>query len=148
MTRSLSTPRRVRVLWLTLLILLACLPAAVGYAQDADPTAAPTDGLSAGQHVTYTQRVPINLVFIGYEPGDFDLADLRGELPQGYEPTVRYPLFYGLAGRDMGLRFNFAYNVVWAGQNFENDFFAYQASIAMPGPMTPGMAYYLSLIHI
>ena len=86
--------------------------------------------------------MPINLVFIGYEPGDFDLADLRGELPQGYEPTVRYPLFYGLAGRDMGLRFNFAYNVVWAGQNFENDFFAYQASIAMPGPMTPGMAYY------
>ena len=142
MTRSLSTPRRVRVLWLTLLVLLACLPAAVGYAQDADPTAAPTDGLSAGQHVTYTQRVPINLVFIGYEPGDFDLADLRGELPQGYEPTVRYPLFYGLAGRDMGLRFDFAYNVVWAGQNFENDFFAYQASIAMPGPMTPGMAYY------
>jgi hypothetical protein len=42
----------------------------------------------------------------------------------------------------MGLRFNFAYNVVWAGQNFEDDFFAYQASIATPGPMTPGMAYY------
>lgn len=63
-------------------------------------------------------------------------------MPASYEPQVRYPLFYGLPGRDMGLRFNFAYDVVYAPQRFEDDFFAYQASIAVPGPMTPGMAYY------
>ena len=143
MTRSLFTPRRARLLGLILLVLLACLSAtAVSHAQDEDPAAAPTDGLTPGRHVTYSQRVPINLVFIGYESGDFDMGDLRGELPQRYDPIVRYPPFYGLQGRDMGLRFNFAYNVVFAGQNFEDDFFAYQASIAMPGPMTPGMAYY------
>ena len=138
MNRSLSISHRGRALgFVLLLLLLACLPA-VSLAQDDDPLAAPTDGLTPGRHVTYTQKVPINLVFVGYEPGDFDLGDMKGILPARYEPQVRYPLFYGLQGRDMGLRFNFAYNVVYAAKRFEDDFFAYQASIAVPGPMTPG----------
>lgn len=142
MNRSFSASRHGRALgFVLLLLLLAGLPA-VSLAQGEDPLAAPTDGLTPGRHVTYTQKVPVNLVFVGYEPGDFALNDLRGILPASYEPQVRYPLFYGLPGRDMGLRFNFAYDVVYAPQRFEDDFFAYQASIAVPGPMTPGMAYY------
>jgi hypothetical protein len=40
------------------------------------------------------------------------------------------------------LRFNFKYNTVFSSQAFEDDLFSYLSSIAVPGPMTPGMEYY------
>src|SRR5690606_32220978 len=73
---------------------------------------------------------------------DFKLNDLKGVLPAAYEPVVRYPRFYGLQGRDMGLRFDFAYDYQFTSRAFEDDFFGYLSSIAVPGEMTPGMAYY------
>ena len=86
MNRSFSASRHGRALgFVLLLLLLAGLPA-VSLAQGEDPLAAPTDGLTPGRHVTYTQKVPVNLVFVGYEPGDFALNDLRGILPASYEP--------------------------------------------------------------
>lgn len=138
---SLPRPRKTLFTLLFLLLALALLaPAAL--AQGDDPAAAPTDGLSPGAHVTYTQRVPVNIVFVGYERGDLKLSDLQGMLPARYEPTVRYPQFYGLEGRDMGLRFNFRYDLKFAPARFEDDFFGYLASIAQPGPLTPGLVYY------
>lgn len=102
----------------------------------------PSPGLEPGAHMTYEQNVPINLVFVGYEQGDFKMGDLKDWLPDGYAPIVRYPAFYGLAGRDMGLQFDFNYNYVWAGNAFEHDFFDYLGSIATPGPMTLFQAEY------
>ncbi len=128
--------------WSGFVALLAALmlfaPAAL--AQDVTPSAA--SGLEAGRHVTYEQQVPINLVFVGYEQGDFKLNDLREWLPSSYAPVVRYPLFYGMAGRDMGLHFNFKYNVNWASTRFENDFFGYLESAGHTGPMTLYQAEY------
>jgi hypothetical protein len=123
-------------------VLLFITPAV--FAQDAAPEAinGAEPGLQPGEHVTYRQQAPVNLVFVGYEQGDFNLRDLKNTLPGSYTPVVRYPRFYGLTGRDLGLRFNFKYNTVFASQKFEDDFFGYLSSIAMPGPMTPGMEYY------
>src|SRR5687768_4967489 len=74
--------------------------------------AAPTTiGLHPGETVTYQQRVPVNIVFIGYKRDSIEREALLRQLPRTYEPVVRFPQFYGLPGRDMGLKFNFDYNV-------------------------------------
>ncbi len=132
MTRSLLVPRWARVLGLMLMVVVACLLAApVGLAQDIEP-----EGLVPGETVTYRQTVPVNVVFVGFDRPDIDVAALRAELPASYEPIVRYPAFYGLEGRDMGLHFDFDYRTVFTDQAFEDDFFGYLASIATPGDPT------------
>jgi len=132
MNRIFLTSRASRVLGLTLLVLLVGLLAApAGFAQGVEP-----EGLVPGQTVTYRQTVPVNVVFVGFDHADVDGAALRAELPASYAPIVRYPAFYGLDGRDMGLRFDFDYRTVFADQAFEDDFFNYLASIATPGNPT------------
>jgi hypothetical protein len=91
-------------------------------------------GLRPGQQVVYKQTIPVNLVFIGYN--NLDKGDLLGQLPASYEPVVRAPQFYGLPGRDMGLRFNFKYKVVRAGKSFDDRFFRHLAAAGQPGPLT------------
>lgn len=140
MTRLFHLPRRPRLMGLLLFALALLTLAPAAFAQDEQPAAAP--GLQPGAHVTYKQKVPINLVFVGYEPGDFTVGDLRRTLPGSYAPVVRYPRFYGLEGRDMGLRFNFDYNVKYAPAAFEDDFFGYLGSIGAPGPLTAYQAEY------
>lgn len=124
--------RQKRVWGLVLLLALALmsLTSAV-YAQDAEPA-----GLVPGETVTYRQTVPIHIVFVGFEQDDIRLPAMRAWLPASYEPLVRAPQFYGLPGRDMGLRFNFDYHTHFTNQAFENDFFNYLASIATPGEPT------------
>jgi hypothetical protein len=132
MTRFFPLPRWTRVLGLLLLVIVACLLVApAGLAQDIEP-----EGLVPGEIVTYRQTVPVNIVFVGFEQADIDVAAVRAELPASYEPIVRYPPFYGLEGRDMGLRFDFDYRPVFTDQAFEDDFFGYLASIATPGDPT------------
>ncbi|HMT20082.1 MAG TPA: hypothetical protein PKE20_02365 [Promineifilum sp.] len=137
-----STMWRRRAVLALLALALLLIPAVALAQGDAPASQAASPGLEPGAHVTYEQKVPINVVFVGYEQGDFALNDLKEWLPDGYAPIVRYPAFYGLAGRDMGLQFNFKYNYKWASKGFEDDFFGYLASIAAPGPMTIFQAEY------
>src|SRR5690349_11629297 len=77
------------------------------------PAAAKQSGYEAlqpGAFVTLKQNIPVNMVFIGYQ--GIDQNKLRGQLPRTYEPVVRYPQFYGLNGRNMGLHFDFRYHTV------------------------------------
>jgi hypothetical protein len=102
------------------------------------PAAAEEDqrGLQPGEIVTYEQNVPINIVFIGYPRNTIDRGELLGVLPESYAPVVRYPQFYGLQGRDMGLRFNFDYHVTFAGGDLTNRFFRYLQQIGTAGKST------------
>jgi hypothetical protein len=61
---------------------------------------------------------------------------LLDELPTTYDPVVRYPNFYGLPGRPMGLHFDFNYNLTFASQNFTDQFFRHLGSIGAPGDLT------------
>ena len=74
---------------------------------------------------TFRQAVPVNLVFIGYPRQMVDVAGLLGTLPSTYTPLVRYPQFYGIPARDVGLQFGFNYKVRFAGAALENRFFGY-----------------------
>jgi hypothetical protein len=93
-------------------------------------------GLQPGQTVTFEQRIPINIVFLGYNRNAIDREALRSQLPRTYEPLVRATQFYGLPGRDMGLKFNFDYNITFAGNNLANQFFDYLEQIGRPGDPT------------
>lgn len=102
------------------------------------PTAAKNNarGLQPGELVTYEQDVPINIVFIGYPRNAIDTDEMLDVLPESYAPAVRYPLFYGLQGRDMGLKFNFDYHVTFAGRDVSNRFFRYLRQIGTEGKST------------
>jgi hypothetical protein len=82
-------------------------------------------GLKPGEFVVHRQRVPVDIVLIGFSPDQVNKADLLGVLPETYKPVVRYPRFYGLQGRDTGLRFSFTYSVKRMSQTTEERFFRY-----------------------
>ena len=67
-------------------------------------------GSSPGEFVVHEQTVPVRIALIGF--GD-EVTDeqILGSLPPSYRPVVRYPKFYGLEGRDLGLEHNFQYSV-------------------------------------
>ena len=49
---------------------------------------------------------------------------------------MRFPQFYGLAGRDMGLEHRFRYRFVYKSAFFENQFFAFLKRTGVEGPPT------------
>ena len=93
-------------------------------------------GLQPGELVTYEQDIPINIVFIGYPKNTIDKDEVLDVLPDSYAPVVRYPQFYGLQGREMGLNFEFDYRVTFAGQDLTNRFFRYLGQIGTEGEPT------------
>ena len=92
--------------------------------------------LRPGEFVVQEQVVPVNIVLIGYNPGQIDDQRLLQALPATYSPIVRFPLFYGLQGRDVGLQFRFTYRVVRKNRSFENRFFSFLAQTGTTGPLT------------
>lgn len=115
---------------LSIVLLIVLLPTSPAAAR-ANPT-----GLQPGQTVTFEQNIPINLVFIGYNRNAINREALRRELPRTYEPIVRVAPSYGLQGRDLGLKFNFDYNVTFTDNSFANQFFGYLTQIGAPGDPT------------
>ena len=69
-------------------------------------------------------------------PDQIDERALIDSLPATYKPVVRYPQFYGLSGRDMGLQFRFRYQLVYKTRSFENQFFSFLAHTGTEGPLT------------
>lgn len=123
------------VLIFVLAMLLVTIPAAANESQD-------EGGLQPGTQVTFTQDVPINLVFIGYDQADIDEAALLSVLPTTYDPVVRFPQFYGLSGRDLGLHFDFNYHTYYTEAWFENRFFHYLKKIGEPDDLTLFQQFY------
>ncbi|MBM7786031.1 zinc metalloprotease [Tenggerimyces flavus] len=91
-------------------------------------------GLDPGKTQTLRQQIPVNVVFVGFDK--ISASKLKAELPKSYEPVVRAPQFYGLAGRDMGLRFDFKYNVIDTNRRFEDKFFGFLAKKGKTNPLT------------
>jgi hypothetical protein len=121
------------VIWMV--FLLTATPAAAGKKQL-------PPGLSPGQFVVFEQDVPINLVFVGYDEANIDVNEVLDVLPATYEPVVRYPQFYGLPGRPLGLHFDFLYNTVFTDAAFENRFFKFLDKIGVTGEPTLFQLFY------
>jgi hypothetical protein len=93
-------------------------------------------GLKPGTFEVQKQRVPIEIVLIGFSPQQVRARDVVSGLPESYTPLVRYPQFYGLSGRNLGLEYDFRYQVTRRSAAFENDFFAYLSKIGFQGNPT------------
>lgn len=89
-------------------------------------------GLEPGKFVVHRQRVPIDIVLIGFDQGQINAADILNVLPDTYKPVVRYPQFYGLQGRDTGLDYRFEYSVSRMNRSTEDRFFKYLGTVEAP----------------
>jgi len=85
------------------------------------------------------QELTINVVFVGYEQGngyqEIDEAAFLSELPSTYRTVNRYPSFYS-GNEFLGLTFTYDYNLVYADDAFEDEFFGYLDSIAQSEALT------------
>jgi hypothetical protein len=92
-------------------------------------------GLAPGTFQVQSQRVPVRVVLVGF--GDeVDTSAIADSLPATYKPVVRYPLFYGRTGRDLGLEYEFRYRFERRSGGFATQLFAYLRSIGTSGPIT------------
>jgi hypothetical protein len=93
-------------------------------------------GLKPGEFVVHRQQVPVDVVLIGFQPGQVNETDLLGLLPKTYKPVIRYPRFYGLQGRDTGLEYQFTYSLTRMSSVTEDRFFRYLGRVGKEIPPT------------
>ena len=95
--------------------------------------------LSPGGFHDLTHDVNVNIVFLGYEMGagaqNVNPATVLAGLPNVSRPIHRYPNLYGIR-QYVGLTYNYHYNTVFTDGAYENSFFGYLSSIAVPKPRT------------
>ncbi|MBI5933019.1 MAG: hypothetical protein HY867_04880 [Chloroflexi bacterium] len=115
--------KRKFIVLLSIVIVLSL--ALTGTASATKPEAKEAGPLTPGQAQVFAQNVRINVVFIGYDAADINMADYKSWLPATYTPIVRYPAFYGIEGRDMGLKYNFNYKYIFKSAAFNNKFFTF-----------------------
>lgn len=102
--------------------------------------------LTLGEAPEVAQTLRVNVVFVGYGPGEVDVAKVLAQLPSTYNPRVRYPAFYGILV-PLGFQFNYAYNPIFANNGFEDAFFSYLTGIGESGPLTPYQQDYNDQTH-
>jgi hypothetical protein len=93
--------------------------------------------IQPGAHSALHIATPVNIVFVGYQPKQVDVGRILSQLPVQGDPIVRTDPSFGLPGtpQDVGLRYDYRYNVRFAGKAFDDAFFGYMSSIAIVGPI-------------
>jgi hypothetical protein len=99
-------------------------------------------GLEPGVFAVHKQRVPVDIVLIGFDLTGTQRTGLSALLPATSSPVVRYPQYYGLNGRAMGLEYEFKYSLTRKSPRFEDQFFRYLARAGTPGQPTVYQAAY------
>jgi hypothetical protein len=115
-----------------LALVIACLVVGTARAQEAG------SGLNPGGKANLNERVPINFVFVGYEPDDVNGAQFLAGLPEEYRPVVRSRLFYGASREQAALGINYTYDkrVFFADDAYATRFFDFLRGIARPADLT------------
>jgi hypothetical protein len=91
--------------------------------------------LNPGGQPRLTERVPVNVVFLGYQPHQVGKAEYLSGLPKRYEPVVRSRLPYGQTEK-LGITYRYDYRVTYAGRSYADTFFRKLAGLARPAPLT------------
>jgi len=129
----------------SLLSLAAALAAvlATGTVTGAGPaSAAPSyTHLNPGGAAEYQEKVPVNVVFVGYDRDAVSPYGFSGGLPSRYEPVVRSRLNYGITEK-LGIRYGYDYNLSYTDAAYENKFFSRLAALARPAPLTAEQTLY------
>ena len=81
------------------------------------------------------ERVPVNVVFVGFSQSQVNRGGFLGGLPQRYSPIVRSRLPYGTV-EELGIDYRYDYDVTYTSRAWENAFFTALAGLAAPAPLT------------
>ena len=91
--------------------------------------------LDPGGQPRLTETVPVNVVFLGYEPEQVARSAYAGQLASKYEPVVRSRLSYDVVEK-LGITYTYDYRVRYADRAYEDKFFAQLGKLAKPAPLT------------
>jgi hypothetical protein len=91
--------------------------------------------LNPGGVTKFSERVPVNVVFVGFDQGDAPWAAVRSQLSGNGAPIVRSRAFYGITER-LGLDYSYDYRPHYTNRAWEDGFFSYLSSLAVPKPLT------------
>jgi hypothetical protein len=119
-------------------LVIALTAAVVGASATPASAAAPAPAfqvLNPGQQPVLTERVPVNVVFLGYEPRQVDRSGFLSGLPRTYEPVDRYPNAYGRDAK-LGIKYTYDYKLTYGDTAYENKFFRQLGKLAKPAPLT------------
>ncbi|GAA0462619.1 hypothetical protein Aca07nite_25640 [Actinoplanes capillaceus] len=98
--------------------------------------AAPSFGyLQPGGQPRLAEKVPVNVVFVGYEPAQVAKSGFLAELAGEYEPVVRSRLWYGVTEK-LGIKYRYDYRLTYTGKPYEDQFFQQLGKLAKPAPLT------------
>lgn len=101
--------------------------------------------LAPGAFRTIEQDLQVNIVFVGIDTGsgprNVDDGRFASIMPASYVPAALGPRFFGKDSRT-GVAFTFHYNIVHTNLAFNNAFFTYLASIAVPSQRTRFQDFY------
>jgi hypothetical protein len=112
-----------------LLAALAATPALAIAPEAASAATLPAfTSLDPGATQTLSLKVPVNVVLVGYDAKAVG-SKLRAQLAAKGDPIVRYPVFYGVDGRDLGLHFSYDYRIIDTPKSFEDAFFGHLAKV-------------------
>jgi hypothetical protein len=95
--------------------------------------------LQPGQFREIEQNLQINIVFIGYRTfANVNRSTFLGGLPKTYRTVDRSPSYYRASDDPefAGNKYNYTYNIVNSTQAFDDAYFNYLNSIAVPKPRT------------
>jgi hypothetical protein len=126
---------------ITRAVVAACtllLTLAVAMSGASSAAAADYSNLNPGGPASLAEKVPVNIVFVGYEPGQVDAAAFLAALPKTYKPVVRSRLWYGVT-EYLGLNYSFDYKTVFADQAYEDAFFGTLSSLAVKQSAVDGL---------
>ena len=119
-------------------LVIALTAALVGASATPASAAAPAPKfatLAPGAQPTLTEKVPVNVVFIGYDRDDVGKADFLSGLARTYEPIDRYPAAYG-ADAKLGIKYTYDYKLTYGTKAYEDKFFKQLTKLAKPAPLT------------
>ena len=91
--------------------------------------------LDPGGPARFREKVPVNLVFVGYERDQVRKQRFLAGLPSRYQPVNRNRLFYGVTER-LGISYSYDYDVTYASSGYERRFFSTLSKLAEPAPLT------------
>jgi hypothetical protein len=115
--------------------MVAALAAGAAPASGASGTTARYRHLDPGGPAKLRERVPVNLVLVGYERDQVRKRRLLAGLPGRYRPLVSARLFYDVTD-ELGITYTYDYDVTYASRAYERRFFSTLSRLAEPAPLT------------
>ena len=82
-----------------------------------------------------SERVPVNVVFVGFDQSQVNQGAFVDGLPERYKPIVRSRLPYGTV-EELGINYTYDYDVTYTSTAWANGFFTALKGLATPAPRT------------